>query len=148
MDANRLCCAILFFFFQAEDGIRDRDVTGVQTCALPICAALDEAARLESSRAAAALAAGTWQSLGPANVGGRVTDLAVDPVHTDTVYAGAATGGVWKSVDAGRTFTSAWNPALPPPTGALAVTPSGVLYAGTGEASPGGGSATFPGHGV
>src|SRR6266540_5059954 len=27
------------FFFQAEDGIRDRDVTGVQTCALPILAA-------------------------------------------------------------------------------------------------------------
>src|SRR5437773_7134612 len=26
----------VFFFFQAEDGIRDRDVTGVQTCALPI----------------------------------------------------------------------------------------------------------------
>src|SRR5699024_7220198 len=28
---------IWFFFFQAEDGIRDRNVTGVQTCALPIC---------------------------------------------------------------------------------------------------------------
>src|SRR6266498_6030780 len=27
------------FFFQAEDGIRDADVTGVQTCALPICPA-------------------------------------------------------------------------------------------------------------
>src|SRR5215813_13746159 len=27
----------LLFFFQAEDGIRDADVTGVQTCALPIC---------------------------------------------------------------------------------------------------------------
>src|SRR5437867_5136934 len=27
---------VLFFFFQAEDGIRDRTVTGVQTCALPI----------------------------------------------------------------------------------------------------------------
>src|SRR2546426_4685117 len=26
-----------FFFFQAEDGIRDYKVTGVQTCALPIC---------------------------------------------------------------------------------------------------------------
>src|SRR2546430_9477852 len=26
-----------FFFFQAEDGIRDLTVTGVQTCALPIC---------------------------------------------------------------------------------------------------------------
>src|SRR5699024_12820126 len=29
--------SLLFFFFQAEDGIRDRNVTGVQTCALPIC---------------------------------------------------------------------------------------------------------------
>src|SRR2546429_4269180 len=29
-------CAVFFFFFQAEDGIRDVAVTGVQTCALPI----------------------------------------------------------------------------------------------------------------
>src|SRR5699024_11674981 len=29
--------SFFFFFFQAEDGIRDRNVTGVQTCALPIC---------------------------------------------------------------------------------------------------------------
>src|SRR5256885_13190793 len=28
---------VIFFFFQAEDGIRDYKVTGVQTCALPIC---------------------------------------------------------------------------------------------------------------
>src|SRR5262249_59029626 len=31
-----LCGFSLFFFFQAEDGIRDWSVTGVQTCALPI----------------------------------------------------------------------------------------------------------------
>ncbi len=30
------CCCCCCFFFQAEDGIRDYDVTGVQTCALPI----------------------------------------------------------------------------------------------------------------
>ena len=30
-----------FFFFQAEDGIRARDVTGVQTCALPIAVSVD-----------------------------------------------------------------------------------------------------------
>src|SRR6266545_4036130 len=94
------------------------------------------------------LAAAAWQSLGPANIGGRVTDLAVDPTRTDTVYAGAATGGVWKSVDAGRTFVSAWNAALAPSIGALAITGSGVLYAGTGEGNPGGGSVTFPGNGV
>src|SRR2546430_835583 len=32
-----LLCCFFFFFFQAEDGIRDLTVTGVQTCALPIC---------------------------------------------------------------------------------------------------------------
>ena len=31
---------VVFFFFQAEDGIRDYKVTGVQTCALPICLAV------------------------------------------------------------------------------------------------------------
>src|SRR5206468_7582633 len=40
---SRYC--IRFFFFQAEDGIRDLIVTGVQTCALPIFAARLDAAR-------------------------------------------------------------------------------------------------------
>src|SRR5215210_8774960 len=31
-----MCMLLVFFFFQAEDGIRDTSVTGVQTCALPI----------------------------------------------------------------------------------------------------------------
>src|SRR2546430_6309261 len=35
MSDSFVCC--FFFFFQAEDGIRDLTVTGVQTCALPIC---------------------------------------------------------------------------------------------------------------
>src|SRR5699024_12031264 len=37
MDIIGKMCLCFFFFFQAEDGIRDRNVTGVQTCALPIC---------------------------------------------------------------------------------------------------------------
>src|SRR6266498_3916003 len=36
---------VFFFFFQAEDGIRDADVTGVQTCALPIYERMVELAR-------------------------------------------------------------------------------------------------------
>src|SRR5256885_12112290 len=35
--SNCRCVSVGFFFFQAEDGIRDYKVTGVQTCALPIC---------------------------------------------------------------------------------------------------------------
>src|SRR3712207_7543002 len=38
----------MFFFFQAEDGIRDIGVTGVQTCALPICERLLAVANDES----------------------------------------------------------------------------------------------------
>src|SRR2546427_7121475 len=37
----RAACPLSFFFFQAEDGIRDLTVTGVQTCALPISARAD-----------------------------------------------------------------------------------------------------------
>src|SRR5699024_11851107 len=49
-----------FFFFQAEDGIRDRNVTGVQTCALPICLSVhknttDVAARSLTGAAAPSL---------------------------------------------------------------------------------------------
>src|SRR5207245_7098409 len=46
-ELNTFClmCVIIvlffFFFFQAEDGIRDATVTGVQTCALPICLSLE-----------------------------------------------------------------------------------------------------------
>src|SRR2546429_7025975 len=37
VDSIGLMVGCIFFFFQAEDGIRDVAVTGVQTCALPIC---------------------------------------------------------------------------------------------------------------
>src|SRR5437879_12679315 len=37
MQCVYLFLVVFFFFFQAEDGIRDTSVTGVQTCALPIC---------------------------------------------------------------------------------------------------------------
>src|SRR3712207_8974822 len=37
-----------FLFFQAEDGIRDIGVTGVQACALPICAAAEAVAAVEA----------------------------------------------------------------------------------------------------
>src|SRR5437764_10200203 len=38
-----LCVIVFFFFFQAEDGIRDTSVTGVQTCALPISQRVERA---------------------------------------------------------------------------------------------------------
>src|SRR5205807_9204308 len=49
----------LIFFFQAEDGIRDYKVTGVQTCALPICPPPHSPAGERGSPAASELALGS-----------------------------------------------------------------------------------------
>src|SRR3954451_11015529 len=94
------------------------------------------------------VAGADWQPVGPYNVGGRVLDIVVDPNNADTIYIAAATGGVWKSTDKGATFTPAWPDDLTQTIGALAIAPDGTLYAGTGEAGPGGGSSTYGGQGV
>jgi photosystem II stability/assembly factor-like uncharacterized protein len=95
-------------------------------------------------------AAGEWEQRGPLNVGGRVADLVGDPVDANKFYVGAASGGVWKTTDGGLTFAPIFDGHGSLSIGALAVDPrdSNILYVGTGEASPGGGSVTYPGDGV
>ncbi len=90
----------------------------------------------------------TWRPDGPTNIGGRLVDVALDPSDQRTVYVAAASGGVWKSTDAGRTFDKAWPDTMTQAVGALAMGSDGVLWAGTGETNPGGGSTTFAGTGL
>ena len=104
-----------------------------------------------------------WQFMGPTNIdnphgqggnsdgGGRVPDVAVDPLHPGTVYIATASGGIWKTTDGGTTtanMTSVWPIDLPQAIGAIAVGPDGTIFAGTGETNPGGGSITFYGGGI
>lgn len=91
---------------------------------------------------------GSWTSEGPTNIGGRVTGVAVDPTLPDTVYVAAASGGVWKSTDAGATYQPTWPASFPQATGAIAAASDGTVYVGTGEANPGGGSMTYEGDGI
>jgi hypothetical protein len=95
-------------------------------------------------------AAGVWQLRGPVNVGGRVTDVVGDPANANKFYVGAASGGVWKTTDGGATFTPIFDGLGTLSIGALALDPrdSNILYVGTGESNPGGGSTTQPGDGV
>ncbi|HVR06648.1 MAG TPA: hypothetical protein VMW75_01255, partial [Thermoanaerobaculia bacterium] len=44
------------------------------------------------------------RGIGPAFISGRVADLAVDSRHPSTYYVAAASGGLWKTVNAGTTF--------------------------------------------
>ena len=48
---------------------------------------------------------GTWESLGPENVGGRTRGLAIHPQNSNIMWAGGATGGLWKTTDGGQTWT-------------------------------------------
>ncbi|MGH8971372.1 MAG: exo-alpha-sialidase, partial [Actinomycetes bacterium] len=85
----------------------------------------------------------SWQLLGPSNIGGRIVDLVADPSTPDRVYVAAGTGGMWRSDDGGRTFVEAWDENLPQSMGAVAVTPDGTVFAGTGEPDHGGGGSYY-----
>jgi photosystem II stability/assembly factor-like uncharacterized protein len=81
-------------------------------------------------------------------VSGRVTAIVVDPTDSNTVYAGTAQGGVWKTSDRGATWTPQNDNNISLAIGALAMDPSNhlVLYAGTGEGNFAGDS--YYGNGV
>jgi photosystem II stability/assembly factor-like uncharacterized protein len=78
-----------------------------------------------------------WQYLGPTNISGRVTDVAVvTPKGKNyTIYVAAASGGVWKSDNEGTTWTPIFESAPTAAVGDIALAPSNpqVLYVGTGE---------------
>lgn len=88
-----------------------------------------------------------WQCAGPYNIAGRVTALAIHPQKPDTWFAGSATGGVWKSRDAGQSWHPTWSRFANQNIGALAwinfngvfatadAEPGPLLFAATGEAN-------------
>ena len=76
-----------------------------------------------------------FRFIGPA-VGNRVASIAGVPGDPSTYYAGAASGGVWKSTDGGNRWAPVFDKEPVAAIGALAVAPSdpSVVWAGTGEA--------------
>lgn len=88
-----------------------------------------------------------WRSIGPANMQGRIADVAGIPSPSKTFFAAAATGGIWKSTNNGATWRPVFDSHRVISMGALAIAPSDTMqvWAGTGEPnsrnsiSPGGG---------
>ncbi|HYC79124.1 MAG TPA: hypothetical protein VEI02_16000, partial [Planctomycetota bacterium] len=74
--------------------------------------------------AASLLDAVAFRGLGPASCSGRIGDLAVDPRRRGTWYVAAASGGVWKTVNAGTTFEPIFDGQTSYSIGCLAVNPS------------------------
>jgi photosystem II stability/assembly factor-like uncharacterized protein len=78
---------------------------------------------------------GNWKPLGPDNVGGRTRSIVFDPHNPLIMYAAAAAGGVWKSIDGGTSWTAVADFLADIAVNALAIDPvnSSIIYAGTGE---------------
>jgi photosystem II stability/assembly factor-like uncharacterized protein len=111
-----------------------------------------ELGRAQSLRKAASLddrfALSPVVPAGPDNIGGRFSDIEWDPTNANVVYAGAATGGVFKSTDSGNSWTPVADDLPNLNIGDLAVDPNQpqTVWLGTGE--PNGGHNNFPGNGL
>src|SRR6266496_307734 len=78
------------------------------------------------------------RSIGPASMSGRI--VAIDAVVSapDTWYVGSASGGVWKTTNAGATWTSVFDEQPTLNIGSIAIQQSNpnIVWVGTGEGNP------------
>ncbi len=83
-----------------------------------------------------------WIQRGPANVGGRTRAIIVDPDDAthNTWFAGAVSGGIWKTTDGGSTWQNLSDNFTNLSISSLKMAQSNhnIIYAGTGESFPGG----------
>jgi len=97
--------------------------------------------RARSSMAATEMGLATaWRSIGPTTISngvaaGRVTAVAVNPVDPLVIYAGGAQGGVWKTTDAGLSWTPLTDNQCSLAVGSIDIDPvnPSIVYVGTGE---------------
>jgi photosystem II stability/assembly factor-like uncharacterized protein len=94
------------------------------------------------------LASFRWRSIGPANMTGRVVDIRGNPQNPKEVFVAFATGGLWKTVNAGTTWMPVFDRTGVFATSEIAIAPSdtSVIYVGTGE--PNSRNSISPGAGV
>jgi len=79
-----------------------------------------------------------YRSVGPANMGGRVSAILGVPGDPKTFFVGGADGGVWKTTDGGTTFQGVFESYYAYSIGALTLAPSdhNVVWLGSGEGDP------------
>ncbi len=102
-------------------------------------ARLDGFARHLAMKAASPFQDLKWQWLGPRNLSGRSTDIAVVQPHgaNFTMYVGTASGGMWKSENEATRWQPVFEQAAATAIGAVAIAPSSqdIVWVGTGEAN-------------
>jgi hypothetical protein len=76
-----------------------------------------------------------WTALGPGNIGGRIRAIVIRPSNTSEILIGSASGGIWKSTNAGATWTPKLDNGTQLAIGCMVKDPNNenIVYAGTGE---------------
>ena len=76
-----------------------------------------------------------WRCIGPANMGGRIDDIAVVESRPHIIYVGTASGGVWKTINNGITWEPIFDDQATSTIGDVTVAPSNpdTVWIGTGE---------------
>ena len=76
-----------------------------------------------------------WRGIGPAFMSGRIADIAFDPTDRSTWYIAVGSGGVWKTVNRGTTWTSVFDGQGSYSIGSITVDPNNpdTVWVGTGE---------------
>jgi hypothetical protein len=79
-----------------------------------------------------------WRNIGPAIMGGRLTDIEGVPGNPDVVYVAPASGGLWKTTNGGITWTPIFDHQGTISIGDIALEPGNpdVIWVGTGEDNP------------
>lgn len=92
---------------------------------------------MNNTRMSAGAQLSPWHPVGPLNIAGRSTCLAVDPQRPERVYLGTAAGGLWYSNNSGATWTPQSDHLRSLSIGAVALDPQNpeICYLGTGEAN-------------
>ena len=116
---------------------------------LSVFLAVPALAHAQSARADSGfLASFRWRSIGPANMTGRVVDIEGNPQNPKEIYVAFATGGLWKTVNAGTTWMPVFDRTGVHAASEIAIAPSdtSVIYVGTGE--PNSRNSISPGSGI
>jgi len=101
----------------------------------------------QNQRSSSAVA---WEFVGPVNVGGRVTDIEIPVDESQTYYVGTASGGIFKTIDAGANWMPIFDEQNALSIGDIEISnnDTDILWVGTGEVNAGGGSLAYDGNGM
>ena len=91
-----------------------------------------------------------WEFAGPLNIGGRITDIEIPSSQPEVYYVGAASGGIFKTVNGGNDWTPIFDEQEMISIGDIEISKNNndLIWVGTGEVNAGGGSLVYDGDGT